>query len=92
MNSFQFTSIDPQQLKEEISATVRSELKVILNELKDLQPDELLTRKEAAKLLKCSLSTLNNWKKSGKIKTCGIGNLVYVRRSEINRCLQTLDR
>lgn len=90
MSSFQFTSIEPQQLKQEIAATVRTELRLMLEEFKNLQPDDLLTRKEAAQFLKISLSTLNGWKKAGKIIGCGTGNRVYFRRSEVERCLQPL--
>ena len=90
MNSFQFTQIEPQQLNDYITAAIRSQLKLFLDELKHQQPDEWLTREDASKLLKVSISTVNNWKKVGKLISYGIGNRVYFRRSEVERCLKTL--
>ena len=48
-----------------------------------LNSDELLSRKEAAKLLKITLSTLWSWTNSGKLKSYGIANRVYYKRNEI---------
>ena len=91
MSTFQFTSIDPEKLKRDIADAVRAELKTALAQLKGLKPDELLTRKETARILKCSLTALYLWTKAGKITACGIGNRVYYRRSEVDRCTQILD-
>lgn len=90
MNSIQFTQIEPQQLTEEIATAVKGQLQNFFNEFKHLQPDEWLTREDVAKLLKVSISTINNWKKAEKLISYGIGNRVYFRRSEVERCLQPL--
>lgn len=90
MNSFQFTPIEPQQLKEEIAAAVKGQLKLFIAEFKHLQPDEWMTREEVSKLLKVNISTVNNWKKSGKLVSYGIGSRVYFRRSEVEACLTVL--
>ncbi len=57
------------------------ELKKDIQKVRD--QDELLTRDEAAKLLKINISTLYNWTRKGKIPSYGIGYRVYYKRSEI---------
>jgi excisionase family DNA binding protein len=52
---------------------------------------EYLTRKEAADFLKCDLSTIHNWTKKRRLKSYGIGNRVYYKRSEIESALVLLD-
>jgi len=54
-------------------------------------PIEYLTRKEAADLLKCDLSTIHNWTKKRKLKSYGIGNRVYYKRSEIESALVSIN-
>lgn len=45
--------------------------------------DELITRQEASKILKVSISTLDNWKRAGIITSYRIGNKVRYKKSEI---------
>jgi excisionase family DNA binding protein len=55
--------------------------------------DQLLTRREAAALLKLSIKTLKRWSKSGKLRDIRIGpNTVRVRRSEIEALLKAGER
>ena len=61
------------------------ELKQELHKVRD--QEELLTRKEAANLLKIDSSTLWHWTKKGKLPSYGIGNRVYYKRSEIMESL-----
>ena len=70
----------------------------IQNQLSDLKqnfqpkvPEEYITRKELADLLKCDLSTLYNWVKKGKLKTYGLGNRIWFKRSEIEAALLPLN-
>jgi len=49
--------------------------------------EELLTRDEAAKLLKINSSTLYLWTRKGKLPSYGIGNRVYYKRSEVMESL-----
>ncbi|HSC55290.1 MAG TPA: helix-turn-helix domain-containing protein [Phnomibacter sp.] len=55
-------------------------------------PIEYLTREEVASLLKCDLSTLYHWTKKGKLKSYGIGNRVYYKRTEIELAIKPLNR
>ena len=61
------------------------ELKQELHKVRD--QEELLTREEAANLLKINSSTLWLWTKKGKLPSYGIGNRVYYKRSEIMESL-----
>lgn len=47
--------------------------------------ETLKTKKDLCEILKISLSTLNNWMKSGKVKYIKIGNNVRFCDKEIER-------
>ena len=47
------------------------------------EDQEYLTRKEVAKLLKISLTTLNDWSKQGIVQAYRIGNRVLYKKKEI---------
>ena len=62
-------------------------------EIKNAPPtnEELLTRKETAELLKVDISTLWHWSKKGVLKSYGISNRVFYKRSEIMEALTELN-
>ena len=91
MSTFQFTTLEPEQLQSTVSAAVKFQIQEFLKNQAMPQEDELLTREEAAKFLKVNISTINNWRKSGKLKSYGIGNRVYFWRSEIEKSLKPLE-
>lgn len=48
------------------------------------QQSEYLTKKEAAELLKCSIATIDNYRRSGKLKRYNhLGHIVRFKRSEV---------
>jgi len=47
------------------------------------EDQEYLSRKEVAKLLKISLTTLNDWSKQGIVQAYRIGNRVLYKKKEI---------
>ena len=56
-------------------------------------PKEIyLTRHELATMLKCDISTIHNWTKSGILKAYGISNRVYYKKSEVEAALMPLHR
>lgn len=59
------------------------ELKKLIENSKQSDPEELLTRKQACELLNVTDVTLWKWSKQGKIKTYKIGNRIMLKRSEI---------
>jgi hypothetical protein len=91
MGTFQFTTIEPDQLQAAVAEAVKGQLENYIGDLKKGQQDELLTREDAAKFLKVSISTVNNWKKAGKLIAHGIGNRVYYWRSELEKSLVLLE-
>ncbi len=83
-NSVLIEKITEAQLLEIINQAVKNqfdELKQELHKVRD--QEELLTRDEAAKLLKINSSTLYLWTRKGKLPSYGIGYRVYYKRSEI---------
>ncbi len=71
-----------------------SDIKKILGEVLDeklndftkpvnSEDQEYLSRKEVAKLLKISLTTLNDWSKQGIVQAYRIGNRVLYKKKEI---------
>ncbi|MGM1056050.1 MAG: helix-turn-helix domain-containing protein [Bacteroidota bacterium] len=73
-----------QELVSELRSSLLQELK---KEFQPKEPTEYLTRLEVSKMLKCDISTVHNYGKSGKLKRWGIGNRVYYKRSEVERAI-----
>jgi hypothetical protein len=54
--------------------------------------NDLLTREEVSKLLKCDLSTIHNWTKKGFLKSYGINGRVYYKLEEVENALIPIKR
>lgn len=89
MNQVQLISVTPEQLSELIGKQIAGQIAEIKNAIP--QAEQLLTREQAAQLLDVDLSTLWHWSKSGKLKSYGIANRVYYKRSEIEASLIPLN-
>lgn len=87
--TIQFVATTPQQLSEMIGKHLSEQINQIKQSIP--QPEQLLTREETAKLLQVDLSTLWAWSKKGKLKSYGIGNRVFYKRSEIEAALIPLN-
>lgn len=87
MEQLKIIQVTPEELKDIISEGLKAQIEELKNSQSGKDPDELLTRKETAKLLKINLATLWSWSKAGKIKSVGISNRVYYRRSAIDDAL-----
>jgi excisionase family DNA binding protein len=86
-----FTSLPFEKLKSEISNEIIDRITPILQGVKTTaQTTELLTRKEASKLLGISLPTLLDWTKSGKIIGYLIASRVRYKRSELENSLSQI--
>jgi excisionase family DNA binding protein len=88
----EFIITTPDQLKTVISETVQNEflrhLQTQSAPAPTREPDsDLLTRKEAAKLLSVSLPTLNEWSKTGVINGYRIATRVRYKKSELEKSL-----
>jgi excisionase family DNA binding protein len=86
-----FTSLPLEQLKTEISKEILERITPILQGVNNSTPTtELLTRKEASKLLGVSLPTLLDWTNSGKIIGYRIASRVRYKRSELVNSLSRI--
>ncbi len=91
MEQIQFIQTTPQQLQEQISRGIKSQLEDFLQKFTPKQPNDYLTRQEVAELFKVDISTVHNWCKSGKLKPYGISSRVYFLRKDIDECLIPLN-
>ncbi len=83
-----FTSLPLEQLKIEISQEILDRITPIIQSVNNSTPTtELLTRKEASKLLGVSLPTLLDWTNTGKIIGYRIASRVRYKRSELENSL-----
>jgi excisionase family DNA binding protein len=88
MSNLILTSLPLEQLKTEISEAVLMQIAPYLPSAHSKpQPTELLTRKEAAKLLGVSLVTLNQWTRDGRVKGYHISSRVRYKREELENSL-----
>lgn len=88
MKEIRIVQMNPEELKELIHSSVKEILNEFKEELRPKEPDELLSRKQAAKLLQISLTTIYHWMRDDKIKYYKKGNKVYFRRSELLKGLE----
>lgn len=65
-----------------------NEIKSIKQVIKSTPKNELFTKEEAVKILKCSPRTLQTWKDKKMIDYVQIGNKIYFRQSDIEVFLQ----
>lgn len=86
----QFVQITPKELQETILAGVKCQLEELKKEFQPKTPEEYLTRKETAELLKVNLSTIHAYANKGILNPVGLSGRVYFRRSEIEESLISL--
>ena len=76
--------------EEELKALIKSSFKEVMDENKsDKQRKELLTTKEVISLLGISPSTLNNWKRDGKIPYHRLQGRIFFKYDEIVETLES---
>ena len=90
MEKIQFIETSPQKLKEEIGEEIKSQLKSFLEHFSPKIPEQYLTKKEVAQLLKVNVSTIHYWGKNGILPPYGMGSRVYYLRSDIEAKLKPL--
>jgi excisionase family DNA binding protein len=83
----QFESINAEDFKDEIIKGIVLAIKHLILPLQKTDEDELLTRKETAKMLSVSLVTLGDWNKKNIIQSYRIGNLVRYKKSDVLKAL-----
>ena len=91
MEKIQFIETSPQELQNQITASVKTQLEEFLKIYQPQQPKEYLSRRNVADMFGIDISSVNNWAKSGKLRALGIGGRVYFLRSEVEASLQPLN-
>lgn len=90
MEKLQFIGTTPEQLQKAITENVKSQLEELKKSFQPKTPEEYLTRKETAELLKINLSSLWNWTRKGILQSYSIAGKVYYKRSEVESALVEL--
>ena len=91
----QFIQFTPEEFKELISESVKSQFNALSSQSKDIVKDEqkeFLTRKETAKLFNVSLVTIHQWQNNGILKVYKAGNRSYFKYSELLETLYNSNR
>lgn len=91
MGAIQFISVTPEQLQNEITKGVKSQLDDFLKNFTPKQQNEYLSRTDVSKMFGVDISTVHNWCKSKKLNPLGIGSRVYFLRSEVEASLKPLN-
>ncbi len=89
-NSTILHEINPDQITS-LFEGLQNQLTEIKQNFQPKEPTEYVTRTEVSKLLSCDISTVHNYTVKGKLKSYGIGNRVYYKRSEIEAAMTPLN-
>ncbi len=90
MQELILTSVTFEQLKNELTNPILKDLAYLKAILIDKEQTELLTRKEAAKLLGVSLPTLLEWTKNGQVQGYRISSRIRYKRTELENSLKRI--
>jgi len=82
-----FVPISREELEALIKECIKSEIQKAVSPPKE-EEDTLITRKEAAKLLNVSTTTLSGYCKSGVLVSYRIGSLIRFKKSQVISSLQ----
>lgn len=86
-----FSSVPIGQLTAELTEAVFNRVAPLIQTVnKPQQETELLTRKQAAKLLGVSLPTIQDWTKTGKITGYRIASRIRYKRHELETSLSQI--
>ncbi len=84
-------AIPLEQLKKELSDTVRSEFEKYIKGINPQKAEvEYLSRKQAAALLQISLPTLSKWTLEGLLTGYRISSRIRYKRSEVEESLNSI--
>lgn len=84
---FILSGLTPQEFQEMLINSLEQVIKPLVS-AKESRSTELLTRKEAARLLRISLPTLADWTQQGIIHTIRMGRRVFYLVSDIQNALK----
>ena len=87
MEQVLFTQVPIADLQGYIAQTIQHELSVILKADPAPDPDELVTRKQAAIILGLSLPTLHDYTVRGIVPAYRLGSRVRFKKGDLLNCL-----
>ena len=90
MQQIQFIGTTPTELIDLIDKAVKSRLEDLQKNFQPKEPNEYLSRREVAEMLKIDLSSVHNWTKKGVLTAHQISGRVYYKRKEIESAIVEL--
>ena len=87
----QFIGTTPEEVNKPVLEVIKEGFEKLQKQFQPKIPTEYLTRNEVKTFFKVDLSTVHNWTKRGKLKSYGIGNRVYYKRSEVEAAIKPLN-
>ena len=87
MEQVLFSQVTRSDIQGWITQTIQHELSVILKAEPAADPDELVTRKQAAQYLGLSLPTLHDYTVRGIVTAYRVGSRVRYRKGDLLACL-----
>lgn len=83
----QLIQITEEKLTNTIVESFKNELEILKTQFQPQQPTEWISRKNVAKMLGVSFTTLYSWNRKKILIAYSIGNRVYYKRDEVNNAL-----
>ncbi|GAA4940517.1 helix-turn-helix domain-containing protein [Algibacter agarivorans] len=87
METIQFISTSPNALANLIDEKIKSQLDDLKKNFTPKEPDDFMSRKETAALLKISLVCLHDWVNKGILHPYKMGNKTYFSRKKVTETL-----
>ncbi len=87
MENIQFISTSPTALANLIDEKIKTQLDELKKNFTPKEPDEFMSRKETAELLKISYVTLHDWCNKSILKPYKMGNKTYFSRKQVTETL-----
>jgi hypothetical protein len=87
METIQFISTSPNALANLIDERLKAQLDELKKNFTPREPDDFMSRKETAELLKISLVCLHDWMNKGILKPYKMGNKTYFSRKQVTETL-----
>lgn len=83
METIQFLGTSPTALANLIDEKIKIQLDELKQNFQPKEPDDFMSRKETATLLKISLVCLHDWMNKGILKPKKMGNKTYFSRKQV---------
>jgi hypothetical protein len=87
METIQFISTSPTALANLIDEKIKTQLEDLKKNFIPKEPEDFISRKETATLLKISLVCLHDWMNKGILKPYKMGNKTYFSRKEVTETM-----